>query len=87
MSFLDKNLIFFFIFLGHTGQGSSDQTGTAYSYGSSTFVELESEDETKTESEFSYNTESNISSSEVFSSKGSSVTYREWKDVTEIVKE
>ncbi|XP_005097529.1 uncharacterized protein LOC101853933 [Aplysia californica] len=71
----------------HSGPAASDPTApSAVSYGSSTFIELESEDETKTESEYSSYTES-ISSSDVFSSRSGSATYREWKDVTEIVKD
>lgn len=64
---------------------STIQTET--SYNSNTFILLESEDETKTESDYSY-TESYASSS-VFSPSLSteSSTQREWKDITEIVKE
>ncbi|XP_059174742.1 uncharacterized protein LOC131954913 [Physella acuta] len=64
---------------------STIQTET--SYNSNTFILLESEDETKTESDYSY-TESYASSS-VFSPSLSSEssTSREWRDITEIVKD
>ena len=53
-------------------------------YGSSTFID-ESEDETKTESD--YSSSKSLSTSEAFSSHTATDTYREWKDVTEIIKE
>ncbi|CAL1543822.1 unnamed protein product [Lymnaea stagnalis] len=60
------------------------------SYGSSTFIELDSQDETRTESDHSHTDADSFASSEVFSPSSSSsqpTIPREWKDVTEIVKD
>ncbi|KAK3766458.1 hypothetical protein RRG08_055677 [Elysia crispata] len=66
---------------------------TEASYATNTFIALESEDETRTASDISHS--ESLASSTVFSraesssisSDGSGTTHREWKDVTDIVKD
>ncbi|GFS21713.1 hypothetical protein ElyMa_005090400 [Elysia marginata] len=81
-------------FFSETAQATGDSTDpTDPSYATNTFVALESDDETKTASDISH-TES-FASSTVFSqadspgqsSSESGTTHREWKDVTDIVKD
>ncbi|RUS87602.1 hypothetical protein EGW08_004647 [Elysia chlorotica] len=74
---------------------STDPTSnpTEPSYATNTFVALESEDETRTASDISHT--DSLASSTVFSqaesskrsSEDSGTTHREWKDVTDIVKD
>ena len=70
-----------------TSLDATTTDATPVSYGSSTFME-ESDDDTDTEADISHTDRSDsVSTSQVFSSQTASDTYREWKDVTEIVKE